>query len=520
MNCTEGVYDCDFDDSGFCAPYNDKYENPEDLSWVVALASIFAALMSFGLGANDAANSWGTAIGSKAVSLRTGLLVGGLAEWLGAVCLGYGVSSTIQSGVSDYEDSECWACGYCDSKMTLYTIAMFCSLISASLFLLLATFTSMPVSTTHAIIGAVVGATVVGVGFDCLSWDFDGGLGGIMASWVISPLLSGFLASSAFIITRSYIFKSQNPLERALIAVPIFFGLTTFIMVFLVFLKSPPTKKLDLWIMFVVSFFCSIIMYGVVYKFLIPRIRRKVPSQTSSIQLENRPPSIVDNMENQLYNLDEEDTKSVSPSVAPSTAPSSAPLNPGSKSEEKSNIEEEDDVTIPIADALYCFRPLLIFQALLESFAHGANDTANATAAFSSVLSVYSNGLTNCDSPESPAWVLLIAGFFVFLGVNTFGSRVVKTIGSSLTKLNFHRAYCIEFGSTLSVVVATLLNMPVSTTHCQVGAVILVGAVEFGLDKVEWGMFGRIVLTWIISVPFSALICAALVAIFDPIVTN
>eukprot|EP01099_Mayorella_cantabrigiensis_P006050 TRINITY_DN4990_c0_g1_i1.p1 TRINITY_DN4990_c0_g1~~TRINITY_DN4990_c0_g1_i1.p1 ORF type:complete len:491 (-),score=66.33 TRINITY_DN4990_c0_g1_i1:240-1676(-) len=411
VNCTSGVYDCDFDDSSICAEYNEKFEDPDDLTWVMSLAAIFAALMSYGLGANDAANSWGTAIGSKAVSLRIGLLIGGIAEWLGAVSLGYGVSSTIQSGVSDYNDSECWACGYCDSKMTLYSMGMFTALVSASIFLMIATFTSMPVSTTHAIIGAVVGSTTVGVGFQCLSWGFDGGLGGIAASWVISPLLSGFIACLAFVITRSYIIRSEKPRRNALIGINILFGATTFIMVFLIFLKSPLTKKLEHWIMFICAFSSALIIAGLVQKILIPRLKKKLPSQMS--QGSQTEMSVLDTIENRLYSVDD-DVASVDPSIAVSSTPLTPEQTHLKTSKNIDGSIEEYDSSPEIADALYCFRPLLIFQAVLESFAHGANDTANATAAFSSVMATYSSGLTDCTDPKTEEWVLLIAGFFVF----------------------------------------------------------------------------------------------------------
>ena len=167
-------------------------------------------------------------------------------------------------------------------------------------------------------------------------------------------------------------------------------------------------------------------------------------------------------------------------------------------------------------DATYAFKYLLVFTAALESFAHGANDTANATGPFSAVYLTYSQGLDDCRKPETPAWIMAVAGFGVFLGVATMGHRVIRTIGKELTDINYQRGFCIEFASTLTVVLATVLEMPVSTTHCQVGAVVFVGAAAFGPGSVRWGLFGRIVLTWVLTLPIAGLTAAAVTAALRP----
>ena len=129
---------------------------------LIVSGSMIAIVMSICIGGNDAANAWGATVGSGAIPLRRALLIGGFGEWLGATLLGAGVSNTIQKGVSHPEDPACWACGYCDSRMSVYAVGMLAALIGACVFLLLATFGKMPVSTTHAIVGGVVGMTMVG----------------------------------------------------------------------------------------------------------------------------------------------------------------------------------------------------------------------------------------------------------------------------------------------------------------------------------------------------------------------
>jgi solute carrier family 20 (sodium-dependent phosphate transporter) len=191
------------------------------------------------------ANSWGTSVGSGAIPLRTAVTIGAIMEFLGAVTLGYGVSDTIQKGVSDITDQNCWACGYCHSEMSVYQAGMFGALISTAIFLILSSFTSMPVSATHAVVGGVVGMTAAAVGTNCLNWQFDG-LGGIVASWVISPILSGFIGVVTYYMTDYLIFRSNAPRERALVALPLFITLVTFVIAYLICLKSPATKVIEL----------------------------------------------------------------------------------------------------------------------------------------------------------------------------------------------------------------------------------------------------------------------------------
>lgn len=131
----------------------------------------------------------------------------------------------------------------------------------------------------------------------------------------------------------------------------------------------------------------------------------------------------------------------------------------------------------------------------------------------------YQNGLSSCSNESTPVWIMAFGGGFVCLGVICFGGRVIRTVGSGLTQVNFLRGFAIELASTTSVVLATLIGMPVSTTHCQVGAVVFVGATSFGIKSVSWKMFGWIALTWLVTIPFSALLSAALLALLRPTIS-
>lgn len=162
------------------------------------------------------------------------------------------------------------------------------------------------------------------------------------------------------------------------------------------------------------------------------------------------------------------------------------------------------DNSAQLDDAMYCFKYLLVFNAFLESFSHGANDTANSTAPFSAVYSVYYHGEDACEKISSNAWIMILAGIFVAIGVITYGEKVIVTVGEKLTKIDYQKGFCIEFSSCVTVVIATILHLPVSTTHCQIGSVVFVGLVSLGYKHVCWSAVGSILIAWFVTVPIAA----------------
>ncbi|CAE8682684.1 unnamed protein product [Polarella glacialis] len=456
-------------------------------------------------------------------------MLGGLGEFMGATFLGAGVSSTIQKGVADLTSPVCWACGYCDSKMAMYQWGMLAALIGGAVFLLLSTFFCIPVSTTHAIVGGVVGMTWLAVGGGCLNWSVTSGLGAIILSWVLSPLLAGFVACAMYLINYFLVFKARDPVEAAFVAVPLLYGLTCSVMLYLILLKSPLTaKSVSANARLII---CSVVLVVVplAVKFCVnPVTRRDINLKWAK--------------GNGKGNGNESSESSGSANPTPANAETLGVLDLGSvgqtqevriemeehphgrQREEVEGLEGHAEVPEGLEEApkgmqifhdwqgcetqqqlgaKRVFKSLLVLVAFLESFAHGANDTGNATGPFGAILNTYSNGIYACNGEPTPIYVMAIAGFFVALGVNVMGYRVIKTMGTDLCFIDFHLGFCTEFASGFSVVLATILKMPVSTTHCQVGAVIFVGALARGPRNVSWSLFGKIFLTWVITLPFS-----------------
>mmetsp|Transcript_16083 Transcript_16083/g.24245 ORF Transcript_16083/g.24245 Transcript_16083/m.24245 type:complete len:544 (-) Transcript_16083:136-1767(-) len=533
VSCSPGVLDCEYDNTqDTCAPYNERYDEPNELTWVVPMAAIFMCLNAFGIGANDVANAWGTSVGSGAIGIRKACLIAGFANILGAVTLGYGVSDTIQKGVAKITEKDCWACGYCDSIMTIYAVGMFSALIGSSAFNMVATLVSAPVSGTHAIVGGVVGMTIAATSGSCVDWTFAG-LGGIILSWVLSPIVAGIIGAGLFVFTDNIIMKAERPRERSLMFMPWFVAGSTFIIVFLVLLKSKVTKKaMPIYAHFFVALTAGGLAYFAGWWFRNRYINGNLPSQNPEVQMtavkdakkNDKEVKLMDDASvNQLpsasitENVQAEEEVGAGPKedtvVDPETLETPSTAQNGENGQAKVEVQPEDlKMTTDQQDAVYVFRYLIVFNAALESFAHGSNDTGNSTAPFSAVFQTHKNGLHHCSKPETPEWVLFVAGCCVALGVNSLGYRVMRTVGSKITIINFHRGFCMEFASTAAVVIATLMGMPVSTTHCQIGAVVAVGVVALGRDRVDFRVIGQIVLSWIITLPFAGLTAAAFLA--------
>lgn len=519
VSCAVGVIDCAIDATGeTCAAYDNKYWSLQSSEWMLVFGFILMAGMAWQVGANDVANAFGTSVGSKAISNKTACLLGGIANWLGAVTLGYGVSSTIQSGVAKVTDEGCWACGYCDSQISVYALGMLAALFGAAFFMFLATHYAMPVSTTHAIVGGIVGITVFGVGGGCLNWKFKGGLAGIVSSWVISPVLSGIIGMIIYLCTHYTIMGSKNKLRNAMWSVPILYGFSTFTVFFMIFLKSTVTKKMNKGVMVAASAGCCVVVAAAVQFFLVPYIHKRLPSTTGNFLVGDEENDVENNkhalVETPGVNGEKDSELAVLPEGGRMTSLSIMSEN------EAHLVAEMDKLTEEEKDAMFVFRYLLVMVATLESFAHGANDTANATGPVAAMFNVYDNGFDGCSNRETPVWIMAIAGFFVCMGIIFQGGPVMETIGKRITHMDMHRGFAMELSSTVTVVIATLLNLPVSTTHCQVGSVIFVSLINPGWRNMSFPMVGRIALSWLLTVPTAGAVAAFLTMIFRSYVRN
>lgn len=363
-------------------------------TFIVVVAACLGAYMALNIGANDVANNMGPAVGANALSMGGAIAIAVIFESAGALIAGGDVVSTIAKGIIEPERM-----GTAD----VFVWAMMSALLSAALWVNLATWVGAPVSTTHSVVGGVMGAGIAAAGFSAVSW---GTMSGIAASWVISPVLGGAIAAFFLFVIKSRIIYQEDKIAAARRWVPILVGIMAGAFGAYLALKGlKKIIKIDMPTALVIGLAIAIFVWLV----MIPVIKKQ------SEGLENRNKSLK-----VLFGI-----------------------------------------------------PLVVSAALL-SFAHGANDVANAVGPLAAIVQVSQSG-DFTTSFSIPIWVMIIGAFGISFGLFLFGPKLIRMVGGQITKLNPMRAYCVALSAAITVIVASWLGLPVSSTHIAVGAVFGVG---------------------------------------------
>jgi inorganic phosphate transporter, PiT family len=395
-----------------------------DLFLYLSMAAGF--LMAFSLGANDVANSMAPAVGSRAITVRQAVIIAGSLTFVGAVFLGANVTATITRGIINPEQIT-------DPKIML--LGMFASLLAAALWVLLASLTSLPVSSTHSIVGSILGFSLVAGGPNVVNWWV---LSGVVISWFVSPLFAGGIAYLIFSHIRRYIFYQQHYLQQARAWAPRWVALTAVIVGYSFLYKTPVGKELELsrldasLVTAVFSFVC-----WAVSRHFIRKVTR--------------------NMEQ--------------------------------------NVEEVEGI----------FRRLQIMTASYVALSHGANDVANAIGPVAAIY-IIARQQALIETAEIPIFMLILGGVGLSLGIAVLGHKVMATVGNKITTLTHTRGFAVNFSTATTVLIASNLGMPVSTTHSCVGAVTGVGLAR-GFSAVNFGVLLRIMGYWVLTVPIAAFTC-------------
>lgn len=385
--------------------------------------------MAWNIGANDVANSMATAVGARAITFKQAVIIAGILTFLGAILVGSHVTETIKGNIVD-------PCIIGNSHILM--LGFIASLLAASFFVTLATWKEMPISTTHAIIGALVGFGLVAGGETCINW---GKLGQIAASWVLSPIAGCILAFLVFKIIVKLIFSRKKPVDSAKIVGPAIIGLTVFIISVSLFTNTnvgPMVGITDLYLSGVIS-----ALAGVICWFLSAIPFRKIQGDSP-----------------QDYKVVE-----------------------------------------------LMFRKLQIFTSCFVAFSHGANDVANAIGPVAAVLSLSTGNESLAAVQSVPGYLLALGGIGIAFGAMTWGHRVMKTVGGRITSLTNTRGFSVDFGAATTVLIASNLGLPISTSHTVVGAVIGVGLAK-GLAAIDLSVIKKIIYSWILTVPLAAVFSA------------
>ena len=400
---------------------------------LLILACVFAFFMAWGIGANDVANAMGTSVGSKALTLKHAIIIAVIFEFAGAFLAGGEVTATIRKGILDPM--------LVADQPELLVFGMMSSLLAAGVWLLVASIKGRPVSTTHSIVGALVGFAVVGISFDAVNW---GKIGTIVSSWVVSPVLAGSISFALFVSVDKLVLSSNHPFYSAKKYVPIYMFMVGFMIAMVTLLKGVKNTGL-------------IIDFGLGSKFL-----------------NSMPISVVVGLL----------TAIVGGAVLTKVKPSA------SNQDDSANVER-------------VFAVLMIFTAAAMAFAHGSNDVANAIGPLAAIVSVISSGGEIGVKAALPSWVLLLGGSGIVIGLATYGYKVMATIGRKITELTPSRGFAAELGAAATVVFASAWGLPISTTHTLVGAVLGVGLAR-GARELNFNIIGKIVTSWIVTLPAGA----------------
>ncbi|KUJ73321.1 inorganic phosphate transporter [Ruegeria marisrubri] len=430
---------------------------------IVVAAAVFGAYMAINIGANDVANNMGPAVGANALTMGGAIAIAAVAESAGALLAGGDVVSTISKGIIDPTSV---------ANAEVFIWAMMAALISSALWVNLATWVGAPVSTTHSVVGGVMGAGIAAAGLSAVDW---GTMGKIAASWVISPVLGGVIAAGFLALIKAKIIYVEDKIAASRRWVPILVAIMAG--AFATYLAIKGFKriiKIDLQVALAIGLAAGVAVWAVT----VPLIRKQ------SEGLENRTKSIKT-----LFGL-----------------------------------------------------PLVISAGLL-SFAHGANDVANAVGPLAAIVHATEFG-DFAAKVSIPSWVMIIGAFGISFGLFLFGPKLIRMVGSQITKLNPMRAYCVALSAAITVIVASWLGLPVSSTHIAVGGVFGVGFFrEWHSDRrrrnsnkhrppekrlapeerqrrklVRRSHFMTVIAAWVITVPAAAIMSGLIFLLLNAIV--
>jgi len=387
----------------------------------LAVAALIGAYMAMNIGANDVANNVGPAVGSKAMTLTMAIIIAAVFEAAGAIIAGGEVVKTIKKGIIDIS-----AFG---GNADPFIWAMMAALLAAALWLNFATAMRAPVSTTHSIVGGVMGAGIAAAGFSIVSWST---MGKIAASWIISPVLGGIIAAAfLYAIKKSIVFK-EDKVKAAKTYVPIFVAIMAW--AFVTYLTLKGLKKIWPNVVELLN--------------MLPLI---------SIEMTKKPSFLTALIIGAVFAI-------------------TVYIFVKNKLSKNNTVMENNKASVNTL-----FTIPLVFAAALLSFAHGANDVANAIGPLAAINDAVVNGGISSKA-SIPFWVMAVGALGIAIGLALYGPKLIKTVGSEITELDQIRAFSIAMAAAITVIIASQLGLPVSSTHIAIGGVFGVGFLREWLD--------------------------------------
>lgn len=396
----------------------------------IILAVVFGFFMAWGVGANDVANAMGTSVGSKAITITQAIIIAAIFEVAGAMLAGSQVTDTIRGQMIDVKSLT--------GHPELLIYGMLASLLASGSWLLLATRYGWPVSTTHSIVGAIVGFALLVLGPDHVNWSV---FLNVAMSWIVTPIIAGIIAFILFRSVQMLIFNSETPMASAKRYVPYYIFLVALVVSLVTVFKGLKHVFLSFtdWDRFGLAVVFSLLV-SFIGLFFLSRISRT----------------------------------------------------------------HDDESHVHLHSLEKIFTILMVFTACALAFAHGSNDVANAIGPLASVVQIASSGSAIAShSLPVPTWILGLGAIGIVTGLGMYGYKVMATVGSGITQLTPSRGFAAQFATATTVVVASGLGLPISTTQTLVGAVLGVGMAR-GMGAINLDIVRNIFLSWLITLPAGA----------------
>ncbi|CAD7700884.1 unnamed protein product [Ostreobium quekettii] len=541
-------------------------DNWDQYEWIVVMGAMLAFFTAYGIGANDVANAFATSVGARSITLGQAVVIAGVFEFAGAVLLGSSVTDTVRKGVAETKPFED------DPEVLMY--GMMCVIAATGLWLLLASYLELPVSTTHSAIGGIIGMALTAKGSEAVVWyEFDDskealkkykGVAPIIVSWVVSPVFSGFLAMGLFLFVRRFILQHEDSRQRSFIFFPFLVGVTIALNVYFIIYKGFKRKlgkdKKALsdilgagWSTLIALGLGTIIGVSIWF-FFIPWLKEKVEqnlreqdsraaaASARSLGPEKPQKRNGDSGRNADSRRNGDSGRNADSRRNGDTGRNGDPANrdrsaAGRLAGAVNRITDRDVHGViktdkQVADIYESsksydagteesFKYLQVFTATMDSFAHGANDVANAMGPFAAIWDIYKNRGFSGSKSDVPEWILVIGGAGITVGLATYGYNIIRAIGVKLVKMSASRGFAIELGAATVIVVGSRYGIPLSTTHCQVGATVGVGLME-GKKGVNLQLLLKVIVGWVITLVAVGGVTAAFFAqgVYAPSIPN
>lgn len=563
--------------------------------WVLAITTVAFACAAFGNGANDVANSYATSVAARTLTMAQAGILATFTEFIGAVALGSRVTDTIKNGIITIDRFE--------GRPGTLMLAMGCAEVGNASWLLLATRLGFPVSTTHTVVGSLVG-----VGFAAkspITWAWkSGSVSQVAASWVIAPAIAAAFSALIFATVKYSVLDRQDSFKWAMRLIPVYIATTAAILALFLIVEAPAAGDLEDFgtgqiVGIILGIFAGV--FAVVYVFFIPFFERKLIQKDARLRIWHIPMGPLLRKDNiKLYWPGKGDEyvedcykdaygnvlAGTSDDVKASTAqgaegssgiashanqsfqggsteegirtdePKNCDINTAANTKHENEFPEPEERFLSPIAGLSWFKPIKwwgwlkyillqgvtrdvithdssllraihgrahrydirvehlwtycqVMSAMMMSIAHGSNDVANAVGPWAAAYQTYVAGAVATES-DTPAWLFAVAALLLGLGFWCYGYHIVRALGNKITQMSPTRGFAIELGAAITILIASRLGLPVSTTQSLVGASMGVALMNYDLGAVNWRQLGFIFIGWVLTLPCTALISGLL----------